>query len=88
MVYFVKITDQGQISIPAEIRRTLGGKNLIVEFNSKKKEFTAREAPNILKLRGKLKYKAIKGKTLDQIIDIENKAIAEAAVEKYLGKQK
>lgn len=83
-VYLVSITSQGQISIPAEIRRSLG-------LTKYKKAFVKQEGErvivepvdDILHLEGSLKDKAIKGKTIDQIIKIEKKAWEQEAIKRY-----
>lgn len=89
MNYIVSITSQGQISIPAKIRRELGLEN-------GKKAFVKREgdkliiepAMDILEFEGIFKDRAIKGKTIDEIIAMEEKAWEEAAVERYKKKLK
>ena len=86
MQYIVSITSQGQISIPAQIRRDLG-------FNNKKKKATVKRegdrvivepAKDIMDLKGSLAHKALKEKTMDEIIEIEKKAWEQGAVERYL----
>lgn len=84
MIYTVTITSQGQISIPAKLRKELSlakkdkalvkreGKRIIIE-----------PIPDLLSLKGSLSHKAIKGKSIDEIIALENKAIEEAIVERY-----
>lgn len=84
MVYTVSITSQGQISIPAKLRKELG-------LDKQKKALVKKEGERIiiepvedfLQLAGSLKHKAIKGKTIDEIIALENKAIEEAVIERY-----
>ena len=71
MNYLVSITSQGQISIPAKIRRKLG----LYEFD---KAYVKEEGgrvivepvADLLKLKGILKHKAIKGKSIDTISKI------------------
>lgn len=85
MNYLVSITSQGQISIPVQIRRTLG-------LSTKKKALVTTDGQrvliepveDILALEGSLAHKAMKGKTIDQIIKIEEGAWEKEAVKRYL----
>ena len=85
MNYLVSITSQGQISIPVQIRRVLG-------LSTKKKALVTTDGQRVLiepvedifALKGFLKERAIKGKSIDEIIKIEEKAWEKAAVERYL----
>ena len=85
MSYIVSITSQGQISVPAKLRRELG-------LDKKKKAVVRREKDKIiiepvedlLSLKGILHYKAKKGMSIDKIIEIEEKAWEQSAVERYL----
>lgn len=85
MVYLVSITSQGQVSLPAKLRRELG----LVE---KKKALVRREGKGIriepiedlFSLAGAFKHKAIKGKSIQEIIEIEEKAWEKAAAKRYL----
>lgn len=84
MVYTVSITSQGQISIPAKLRKELGlesGKKALVRHEGQK--ITLEPIADLLSLKGSLKHKAIKGKSIDEIIALENKVIEEAIVERY-----
>lgn len=89
MDYLVSITSQGQISIPAEIRRNLG-------LTKYKKAFVRQEGERVviepvfdfMELEGSLHYKAIKGKSIDEIIKLEEEAISKAVAERYKGKMK
>ena len=89
MNYLVSITSQGQISIPAKIRRKLG----LYEFD---KAYVKEEGgrvivepvADLLKLKGILKHKAIKGKSIDEIIKLEKKAVGDAIIERYIRKEK
>lgn len=85
MNYLVSITSQGQISIPAPIRRELGlltKKKVLVTTDGKK--VLVEPVEDIFALKGFLKDKAIKGKSIDEIIKLEEKAWEKAAVERYL----
>lgn len=84
MPYLISITSQGQISIPADIRRSLG-------LNRYKKAFIKQEGAkvvmepvaDILSFAGALKDKAIKGKNIDQIIRLEKRAWEQEAIKRY-----
>ena len=84
MNYLVSITSQGQISIPAPIRKSLG-------LNKKGKAYVRLEGEkaviepvvDFMELKGVLKHKAIKGKGIDEIMRMEESAWEEAAVERY-----
>lgn len=90
MTYTLAVTSQGQVSIPAEVRRlwgilkrgqitlTLHGKKAIVE-----------PARDILDYVGSLnKYaKVVKGMTSDEIMKLEQKAIEDGWIEHYLKKE-
>ena len=85
----VSITSQGQISIPARMRKQLSldevrkatvsveGKKIIVE-----------PIPDLLSLRGSLHHKAIKNKSIDEIIKLEKEAVGNAIAENYRRKAK
>jgi len=89
MYYIVSITSQGQISIPAPIRRKLGlskkGKAYVREENG---NVLVEPVKDILELGGSLKKYAIKGKNIDEIIKLEKKAVEEAVIERYKKKLK
>ena len=84
MSHIVSITSQGQISIPAKLRRELG-------LDKKKKALVKREgdriviepAKDFLELGGSLHHKAIKDKSIQKIIKMEKEAVAQAIVERY-----
>lgn len=85
MNYLVSITSQGQISIPAKIRRKLGlsGKRkALVRIEDKK--VVIEPVEDLLGLEGSLSDKTIKGKTIDEIIEIEEKAWEKEAIRRYL----
>lgn len=76
MQQIVSITSQGQITIPALMRRLLN----LSEYNkalvqTKKNKIIIEPVPDILDLAGLLKDKALKGKNFDQIVKLEEKAI-------------
>lgn len=84
MTYIVTITSQGQISIPAVLRKELN-------LSLKDKALVKREGqriiiepiPDLLSFRGSLSHKAMKGKSIDEIIALEERAVEEAIVERY-----
>lgn len=74
---FINITSQGQISIPARIRRSLGfSKKILVRTFDKK--LILEPAPDVLSLKGSLRSRAQKGKSVQAIIKAEKKAFASA----------
>lgn len=88
-MYTVSITSQGQISIPAKIRRALGldiyrkamvsmeGKNIIIE-----------PVDDLLALSGSLHKYALKGKSAEEIMRLEKKGLEEARMERAVNKMK
>lgn len=75
MEMFINITSQGQISIPAKLRKSLGfSKKIIVRaFDNK---IILEPVPDLLSMGGILESKAKKGKTIKEIIKEEKKAFA------------
>lgn len=89
MLSTVTVTSQGQISIPAEIRKSLDlkkNRTLLLKFDEKKGEINLQPYGDFRDLKGVLNPNALKGKSLDEIIKLENEAIAEAAAKNYLKK--
>ena len=88
-MYTVSITSQGQISIPASIRKQLNlhkFKKAIVTVENQK--MVVEPIVNLMDLKGSLHKYAKKGISADEIIEAEHKAMEEAAVERYLRKEK
>lgn len=84
MTVFVSITSQGQISIPAKMRRALGLDNFskaVVDVVDNK--IIIEPLEDILSLEGILSKKAKKDKTILQIIRAEKRTFAKAVAEKY-----
>ncbi len=84
MIFPVTLTSQGQITIPAKARRELGfdkTKNLIAKTEDNKLILEAE--PDLMSLSGSLHKYALKNKTIDEIIEIEENAAGEAVAEKY-----
>lgn len=75
MEMFINITSQGQISIPANIRRSLGfsKKILVRTFENK---LVLEPAPDVLSLEGSLILNAKKSRNIKNIIKTEKKAFA------------
>lgn len=89
MTYLVSITSQGQISIPSYIRRRLGlNKNQKALVKEENERIIIEPIDDLLSLGGVLKHKAIKGKSIDEIIALEEKAWEMAAIERYKRKNK
>jgi len=85
MQQIVSITSQGQITIPALMRRLLSldeYKKALVQ--TEENRIIIEPIPDILSLAGFLENRAFKNKTVNQIIELEEKAIAAGVVEKYL----
>lgn len=76
MYSIINITSQGQISIPAKARTLLGlsapGKVMYTVVDNK---LVIEPVKDLLSLGGVFKDKAMKGKSIDEIIAIENKAL-------------
>lgn len=89
MTYTVTITSQGQITIPARIRRLLNldiTKKAVVSVKNQK--IVIEPEPDIMELSGTLAKYAIKTKSLDQIIKMEEESIAKASADEYRKKIK
>ncbi len=84
MAYFMSITSQGQVSIPAKLRRELS-------LHTNQKVFMKREGNRIVieptadisSLKGVFHKYALKGKSADEIIVLEKKAWEQTAVKRY-----
>lgn len=83
MTQIVSITSQGQITIPASIRRLLGlDKYPKATVRAEKNKIIVEPINEILNMGGLLAKKALKGKTIDQIIKLEEEAASQAAFKK------
>lgn len=83
-MHIVSITSQGQISIPAKIRKNLGldkTKKAIVKQEGQK--VIIEPVKDLLDLAGSLKKYAIKRKSIDEIIKMEERAWEKEAVARY-----
>jgi len=88
MQQIVSITSQGQITIPARIRKLLGlNKYPKATVHTENKKIIIEPIPNILTMGGLLKKKAIKEKTINEIIKLEEGAVSKAISKKHLRKK-
>lgn len=85
MTQIVSLTSQGQISIPAKMLAKYG-KNRPTKVIVKAVDsgWFVEPVPDILSLGGALHKYALKGKTLEEILELEEKAISDAIVEDYV----
>lgn len=85
MTQVVSLTRQGQISIPAKMLAKFG-KNRPTKVIVKAVDngWLVEPIPDILSLGGALHKYALKGKTLEEILELEEKAISDAVVEDYV----
>lgn len=89
MTYIVSITSQGQISIPVSIRRSLNlDKHKKAVIRQEKDRVIIEPVKDFLELEGVFKHKAIKGKSIDEIMRIEEDAVGEAIADRYRRKLK
>ncbi|MCD6490072.1 MAG: AbrB/MazE/SpoVT family DNA-binding domain-containing protein [Thermodesulfobacterium sp.] len=77
-MFTVKITRKGQITIPAKFRKKLGTDVVEVEMEGEKIIIKP-----VRKLGGILSKYAIKGKPIEDVIQMEKEAIADAFAEKH-----
>ncbi len=76
----VSITSQGQMTIPAKMKRKLDlNDKALVQIKGKK--LVVEPVGDVLKLGGVFRDKAIKDKGIEEIIQEEKKSIAEVMVE-------
>ena len=89
MTFTATVTSQGQITIPVEIRRKLNlDKNRRIVLKLENNTVFMEVEPDIFSLEGIFKDRALKGKSIDEIIRIEEDAVAEAVAERYRAKMK
>jgi bifunctional DNA-binding transcriptional regulator/antitoxin component of YhaV-PrlF toxin-antitoxin module len=80
MQQVVSITSQGQMTIPAKMKRLLDlDDKALVQVRGKK--LVVEPVGDILKLGGAFKDRAIKGKSIDEVIKLEEKAVEESMAE-------
>ncbi len=79
----VSITSQGQITIPAAIRRALDLDKYPKALVSRQgKKIIIEPSPDIMDLAGSLHKKALAEKDIQEVITLEEKAAAQGAVKK------
>lgn len=89
MIYTATVTSQGQITIPVEIRRKLKlDKNRKIILKLEENTIFMDAEPDIFALEGIFKNRALKNKSIDEIIRIEEDAVAEAVADRYRKKMK
>ena len=89
MTYTATVTSQGQITIPVEIRRKLRlDKNRRIVLKFENNTIFMESEPDIMQLSGILSDRAIKNKSIDEIIRIEEDAVADAIAQRYRAKMK
>lgn len=83
MQQIVSITSQGQVTIPAKMRRELGLEDYKkASVKTERGKIVIEPIPDLLNLAGSLENRSIKGKRIDEIIKLEKSAIARAIVGK------
>jgi len=81
---FVTITAQGQISIPARLRRALGLERFRKALvNVRDDKIIIEPVGDVVSLAGVLSQKKMKGKTINMIIKEEEEGIARAIAERH-----
>ena len=75
----VSITSQGQITIPASIRRLLGlDKYPKASIRTEDNRIIVEPITDLLEMKGVLSKKALKKKSINQVIELEEKAVSQA----------
>lgn len=88
MEQVVSITSQGQISIPAAMRRALAlNKYNKANIRLDKKRIIIEPIPDIMELEGIFSEKAFKNKSVEEIMRIEEAAFAETIAAKFKKKK-
>lgn len=82
-IYSATVTSQGQITIPVKIRRKLFKDTKSANITVDKNQIIIQPVPDLLSLAGSLHKDALKGKTIEQIMALEQKAIEEGWTERY-----
>ncbi len=83
MLYQVTVTAQGQITIPAQIRRKLKLDNAKLILREEGNTIVMEPAPDILSQYGVLNDKAIQDKSIEDVVELEEQILTDAASEKY-----
>lgn len=84
MQQFVTITSQGQITIPAVFRKLLGlDKYRKASVSAVDNKIVVEPVPDLLTLGGLLKNKAIKRKSIKEIMKMEKRAVKNSVCSQY-----
>lgn len=84
MIYTATITSQGQITLPAKLRKQLGiEKNTQVTIHIEDNKMVIEQTPDFLSLYGAFHDKARTDLSPDEIMLLEDKAIDEARADRY-----
>lgn len=83
MQQIVSITSQGQITIPAFLRRLIGlDQYHKASVRAENNKIIVEPIPDLLAMAGTLKNKAIKNKSIGRVIKLEEKAAFKTMVKK------
>lgn len=83
MANVVSITSQGQVTIPAKIRRRLElEKYEKASVRAEGQKIIIEPLPDLLGLGGSLKERALKGKSIAEIIRLEERAASQTRTKK------
>lgn len=83
------ITSQGQITIPAKLKRSLGfTKSQKANVREEDGKLIIEPVVDLLDLAGSLSKYAKKNKSIDEIMKMEKEAVGEAIAERYKRKLK
>lgn len=89
MTKIVTITNQGQITIPATMRRRLAlDKYRKASVRTEDSKIVVEPIPDLLSLAGTLQDKAIKNKSIDEIIKLEEEFVGRNIAREYRRKNK
>lgn len=79
MQQIVTITSQGQITVPAAFRRLLGiDQYRKASVRTEDNKIVIEPVPDLISLAGSLQNKALKNKTIEEVIKLEEEAIGKA----------
>lgn len=88
MQQIVTITSQGQITVPAAFRRLLGiDQYRKASVRTEDNKIVIEPIPELMSLAGSLQNKAIKDKTIEEVIKLEEEAIGEMISPNYQTKK-
>ncbi len=84
MQQIVTITSQGQITIPAVFRRSLGlNQYRKASVRTQDNKIIVEPVPDILEMAGLLQNKAIKGKRIEEVIKLEEMVSSKIVAKKH-----